>query len=99
MRQEEALRQEETQGRGQDQETTHPRTALARRTRQLLVLELRPAPPQHRPVQQATTRTGRPRRRPHPDRETRQMGQTTDRLDPPRALSAVLHVLRRRGWF
>src|SRR5665647_1679850 len=48
-----------------------------------MVLKLWSAAPQHRPVQQTTTRTGRTRRRPHPDRETRQMGQTMDRLDPP----------------
>jgi hypothetical protein len=70
-------------GEAKTKKPLSPRTALARRTHQLLVLQLRPAPPQHRPVQQATTRTGRPHRRPHPDRQTRQMGQTTDRLNPP----------------
>src|SRR5664280_2485939 len=67
----------------QDQEDPQPGPALARRTNQLLVLQLRPAPPQHRSVQQTTPRPGRTRRRPHPDRETRQMGQTMDRLNPP----------------
>src|ERR1035437_5767415 len=74
------LRQEETQGRGQSQETTHPGPAMARRAHQLLAIQLRPAPPQHRQVQPATPRTDRPRHHPHPDRETRQMGQAMDRL-------------------
>ncbi len=62
---------------------THHGPALARRTHQLLVLELRTTPTQHRPLQQTTTRPSRPRRRPHPDSETGQMGETLDRLAPP----------------
>jgi Putative transposase of IS4/5 family (DUF4096) len=77
------LRQEETQRRTQDQETTHPGPAMARRTHQLLAIQLRPTPPQHRQVQPSTPRSDGPRHRPHPDRETRQMGQTLDRLETP----------------
>jgi hypothetical protein len=90
LRQKETQRRDQSQDQDQDDdedagedEEAHPGPALARGAHQLLVLKFWPAPPQHRPLQQTTTRTGRPRRRPHPDRETRQMGQTMDRLDPP----------------
>ena len=54
------LRQETPPRPGQDQETAHPRHALAGRTHQLLVLQLRPAAPQHRPNHPPTPRPDRP---------------------------------------
>jgi len=50
---------------------------------QLLAVQLRPAPPQHRQVQPPTPRPDSPRHRPHPDRQTGQMGQAMDRLAGP----------------
>jgi Transposase DDE domain len=73
---------ETDQERNQDQEVTHPRAALARRTHKLLVLQLRPTAPQHRPIHYPTPRPDRPRRHPHPDRQTHQMGKTMERVTP-----------------
>ena len=61
----------------------NPRDALARGTHQLLVLQLRPATPQHRPIHPPTPRPDRPRRHPHPDRQTRQMGEKMEQLTTP----------------
>jgi len=58
-----------------------------RGTHQLLVLQLRPATPQHRPIHPPTPRPHRPRRHPHPDRQTRQMGEKMEQLTTPTILA------------
>lgn len=87
LRQETPARQADDEHEHEDGEEAHPRAALARRTHQLMVLQLRPATPQHRPPRGPPPRPDRPRRRPHPDRQTHEMGETMERMTPyPRAL-------------
>ena len=67
----------------QDRRPTLARTrdALAGRAQQLVVVQLRAAAPQHRPVHRSPAGTDRLRRRAHPDRQTPQVGRP---LEPPR---------------
>src|SRR5674476_657635 len=77
-----------------DQVTADPGAALASRTHQLVDVELRPAPPQHRPLPRTATGPDRPRDHPHPHRQTRHLGQTMERLTrlSARALKVLLYI-------
>lgn len=72
----EASQARRAQGSSESEErVTHPRTSLASRTHQLLVLELRSATPQHRQVHPPTPRPDRPRRRLHSRHQAHQVGR------------------------
>ena len=72
-----------------------PRAAVEDRTHQLVAIELRPTPPQHRPDHRPPTRPTRPRHRPAHLRQTHRLAQPLE----PHLTHLPAHALRRERRF
>ena len=72
------------------------RDAMARRTHQLVAVELRTTPPQHRPAPPTPTRPTRPRHRPTDHRQTHRLAQPLEPTQRPYPLTLLERTRLKR---